>query len=251
MSQLEMKGSSRHDREIMHGKWLAAHETETVWGWGTPAGRLRAQRRANLVAEGANLRPGMRALEIGCGTGLFTEAFSATGAEIVAVDLSPELIEIANRRGFPISRVRFIAKPFEDCNVDGPFDAVIGSSVLHHLDVEPALRQIHQLLKTGGTLSFAEPNYLNPQIFLERKLRFLPMFSYTSPDETAFVRWSLQRRLERSGFGEISITPFDWLHPSTPPRLIDIVQGIGRALEGAPIVREFSGSVYIRARRLD
>jgi hypothetical protein len=116
--------------------------------------------------------------------------------------------------------------------------------------VEPALRQIHQLLKTGGTLSFAEPNYLNPQIFLERKLRFLPFFSYTSPDETAFVRWSLRRRLERAGFGEISITPFDWLHPSTPPKWIDMVQAIGRAMERIPIIREFSGSVYIRACRL-
>src|SRR5215470_6599353 len=99
MAQHELLG--RGDREIEHGKRLAALETETVWGWGTPAGRLRAKRRAMLIGEGARLGPGVRVLEIGCGTGLFTEAFAATGADIVAVDISPELVDIAKRRGLP------------------------------------------------------------------------------------------------------------------------------------------------------
>jgi SAM-dependent methyltransferase len=236
-------------REIQHGQWLAGHETERVWGWGTPAGKLRATRRAALVAEGAELAPGARALEIGCGTGLFTEAFAMTGAAIVAVDISPELLEIAKQRGLPADRVTFIAKPFEDCAVDGPFDAVIGSSVLHHLDVELALSRIYQLLNPGGILSFAEPNYLNPQVFLERKLRFLPIFAYTSPDEIAFVRWSLAKKLRAAGFTDISITAFDWLHPHVPAKAISTVLKLQTALEWTPLVREFAGSLYIKARR--
>ena len=222
-------------------------ETETVWGWGTPAGQLRARRRADLILEGAGLSPGQRALEIGCGTGLFTGMFASSGAQIVAVDISGELLEKARARNLPAGQVTFLEKRFEDCEVDGPFDAVVGSSILHHLDIDAALTNIRRLLKAGGILSFAEPNMLNPQVYLERKFHYLPMFSYTSPDETAFVRWRFARLLEEHGFQEISITPFDWLHPAVPRALIGGVRGLGRLLEAVPGVREFSGSLYIRA----
>src|SRR5207248_152965 len=92
---IQVQGSSRAEREILHGRHLAVLETETVWGWGTPAGQLRARRRAGLIVEGARLSPGQRALEIGCGTGLFTEIFASRGAEIVAVDISGELLDKA------------------------------------------------------------------------------------------------------------------------------------------------------------
>ncbi len=246
-----MKGTSRAQREIIHGRWLANRDTEEIWGWETPAGRLRAKRRAELIIAGASLREGQRALEIGCGTGLFTEMFAATGAKILAVDISPELLERARARKLPQDRVTFVAMRFEDCDADGAFDAMIGSSVLHHLDLDAAIRRMKVLLKPGGRISFAEPNLLNPQVFLERRFHYLPMFSYTSPDETAFVRWRLARQLREAGFEDIDIQPFDWLHPSTPEPLIGAVRSLGRVLEAAPLLREFSGSVCIRARNPD
>jgi len=243
------RGNSRAEHEIQHGEWLAARDTEKIWGWDTPAGKLRAQRRATLVSEGARLKPGDRVLEIGCGTGMFTEIFAASGATIVAVDLSKDLLDKARARKLPADRVIFVEKPFEECDVDGPFDAVIGSSVLHHLEIDVALRRIWELLKPGGFLSFAEPNMLNPQVFMERHFQFLPIFAYTSPDETAFVRWGFARKLRAVGFEDVDITPFDWLHPHTPPALIPAVKGLGRAIESVPLCREFSGSLYIRGRR--
>ena len=239
-------GISRADHEISHGKWLAAQDTETVWGWGTPAGRLRASRRARLIVAGAGLASGKRVLEIGCGTGMFTEIFAASGATILAVDISPELLDKARLRRLP-ARVTFLERRFEDCDVVGPFDAVIGSSILHHLEVDVAIRHIRRLLKPGGRLSFAEPNMLNPQVYLERRFSHLPMFSHISPDETAFVRWDLARRLRQAGFDAVSISPFDWLHPSTPEPLIRVVQSTGRAVEHIPLLREFAGSLHIQA----
>jgi SAM-dependent methyltransferase len=172
--------------------------------------------------------------------------FAKSGAEIIAVDLSPELLDIARERG--LRRVRFLEKNFEDCAVEGPFDAVIGSSVLHHLDLERVWGKIHGLLRPGGIMSFAEPNMLNPQVYCERHFR--RFFPDTSPDETAFVRWQLKGCLERSGFGSVSITPFDWLHPSTPERLIPAVRSLGKMAESIWPIREFAGSLWIRATRL-
>lgn len=239
--------NGRAEREIEHGKLLAHMDAELIWGWGTPAGRRRALRRASLIAGGAQLGPGKSVLEIGCGTGMFTEMFAKTGACIIAVDISKDLLQKSEARNLPKTRVRFIEKRFEDCDVDGPFDAIVGSSILHHLELEDALSRIYHMLKPGGVMSFAEPNMLNPQVFAERKFRRL--FPYVSPNETAFVRWALRSTLHEAGFRDIDIIPFDWLHPSVPQPLVGLASSMGRILERIPIVREFSGSLYISAVR--
>ncbi len=245
---MESDLNTRAEHEVSHGRWLAEQETEKVWGWNTPAGRFRAQRRAQRIVDVARVQRFSRVLEIGCGTGLFTEMFAATGARIVAVDISPELLAKARLRNLPVDQVTFLEKRFEDCEVDGPFDAIIGSSILHHLDIDQSLERIKALLKPGGRIGFAEPNMLNPQVYLERRFHYLPMFAYTSPDETAFVRWKLAAKLREAGFHDATIEPFDWLHPATPKPLIGAVRLIGSLLETLPGAREFSGSLTISAQ---
>jgi len=231
-------------REIKHGRFLAQQNTESIWGWDTPAGRLRAKRRGEMIATAAGLKPGLRVLEIGCGTGLFTEIFAKFGVDLIAIDISAELIEKARNRNIN-GNVVFVEGRFEDNDLEGEFDAVIGSSVLHHLELEPALKKIYSLLKPGGFLSFAEPNQLNPQVFFMFKFRTL--FPEVSPDENPFLRWRLQRELTASGFTSPVIKPFDWLHPSTAPALIKSVSRLGIFLEKCPVLCEFAGSLLIKA----
>jgi 2-polyprenyl-3-methyl-5-hydroxy-6-metoxy-1,4-benzoquinol methylase len=244
----------RAANEIAHGRMLAASESEETWGWGTPAGQARARRRAELIGAAAGLRPGRTVLEIGCGTGMFTEQFAATGARIIAVDISPDLLAKAADRELPADRVRFEQRRVEDLQRTDPaiqawapagLDAIIGSSVLHHLDIPAAIETCLRLLAPRGRLAFAEPNLLNPQVWMERTFR--SWFPYVSPDETAIVRWQLRRQLEHAGFANIVITPFDWLHPATPVPLMGVVDGAGRLLERVPAFREFAGSVLISA----
>jgi SAM-dependent methyltransferase len=239
----------RVENEIEHGRMLAESEAESIWGWGTPAGRVRAKRRADLIATGAGLGPNVRALEIGCGTGMFTEMFAQSGAQLVAVDLSGDLLKKARERGLPSDRVQFVEKPFEACDVEGPFDAIIGSSLLHHLDLDAALPRIYSLLKPGGVMSFAEPNMLNPQIMLQKNIPWIKKRMGDSPDETAFVRWAFRARLAKVGFNDVEIVPFDWLHPATPKAMITVVSSIGSLMERVVGLREFAGSLYIRCCR--
>ncbi|MDR1481717.1 MAG: methyltransferase domain-containing protein [Synergistaceae bacterium] len=242
-----MEQNQKEHNESLHGKWLVENDPVYQWGWGTPAGKRRAKRRGGLIANGANLRDGITALEIGCGTGLFTEIFAGYGAKILAVDLSPDLLEEARKRNLSGSQVEFLESPFEKCDARGPFDAIIGSSVLHHLDCNIAFKKIYDLLKQGGVLSFCEPNMLNPQVWF--CLRFRQFFPNFSPDETAFVRWKLSRQLKSAGFSSVKIIPFDWLHPAVPELLIPFVRVLGYALERIPVIREFSGSLCIVARK--
>jgi len=242
--------SIRAKHEIKHSKILSHSDPEQIWNWNTPAGRLRAERRAEIIIKGSRLGPGMSALEVGCGTGMFTEMFAKSGAKLIAVDISPDLLKKARERNLPPDRVLFVEKRIEDFDIDGSFDAVIGSSVLHHLDIEAALKKIYSLLKPGGFMCFTEPNMLNPQVFIERKFRsILPCFWYVSADETAIVRWKFRDLLIQSGFEQIDIMPFDWLHPATPIPLIRLMNNIGKLLENTPILGEFAGSLSIQCRR--
>jgi len=246
MTLLEERGQ----HEIEHGKLLAnSGNPELIWNWDTPAGKVRATRRGRLLSMAAGLKPGMRVMEVGCGTGLFTEMMAPRGAHILAVDISPDLLELARARNLPPEVVEFRLMRFEDGEADGPFDAIVGSSVLHHLEMKTALRRMYELLKPGGVIAFAEPNMLNPQVWVERNIPAVRERNGASPDETAIVRWKLSRDLSEIGFTDIQIRNTDWLHPATPAPLIPIIQNIGLLLEALPGIKEFTGSVLIKARK--
>jgi SAM-dependent methyltransferase len=237
----------RRKREIEHGEFLASRGAEDVWNWGSPAGRRRARRRAGFFLE--HLGPGTRALEIGCGTGHFTRLCAPSGAEITATDISETLLREARERtdapNVTYAPADAHALEFED----GGFDVVYGSSVLHHLDVDRTLGELRRVLRPGGRLILVEPNMLNPQIWAERNIGWVRRKVGASPDETAFVRFGLERRLARAGFERVEAVPHEFLHPATPESLIDRVAGLGRFLERLPLVREIAGSLVIRAVR--
>jgi len=235
----------RLSKEIQHGHFLAQYGAEEIWNWESPAGKLRWARRARMLSS--HLKSGMSVLELGCGTGSFTRELARSGAEVVAIDVSLELLEIA-RASCSAPNVQYqIQNAHALSYSEGVFDSVVGSSVLHHLEVEKALRDVYRVLKPGGTIYFTEPNMLNPQIAIQKNIPWVKRRLGDSPDETAFFRWPLRRLLERTGYRDLRIDPFDFLHPRTPVRLIDRVNAFGRFLESVPVISEFAGSLYIRA----
>jgi ubiquinone/menaquinone biosynthesis C-methylase UbiE len=235
----------RVSHEIQHGRFLAKHGAGQIWNWESPAGKLRWARRVKMLS--GHLTPGMTVLELGCGTGHFTRELAHSGAQIVAIDLSPDLLEIAKAQHCA-PNVRYeIQNAYELSYSDATFDSVIGSSVLHHLEIRKALREICRVLKPGGTIYFTEPNMLNPQIAIQKNVPWVKRKLGDSPDETAFFRRRLRRLLEQTGFRDVRIDPFDFLHPKTPVFLIDGVKALGHFLEKVPIISEFAGSLYIRA----
>ena len=91
---------------------------------------------------------------------------------------------------------------------------------------------------------------LNPQIAVQKNIPWIKRKLGDSPDETAFFRWPLRRLLEQTGYRDIRIDPFDFLHPKTPMPLINRVNQLGRFLEKMPVISEFAGSLYIRAAQM-
>ena len=243
-----VSAEDRLRREIEHHRDLAGRQTEEIWGWASPAGRVRADRRARLFISCGRITPGARALELGCGTGEFTRRVASAGSFLIALDLSAELLAKARSKGGTAAQfVRGNAEnlPFPD----GTFDVVYGCSTLHHLDVEAALREVRRVLRPGGRLVFSEPNLLNPQVLLMFKCEALKPYFGISPDEMAFTRRAVTRQLRRLGFTRFSVRYFDFLHPSIPAALLSFMVPLAECLERVPVLRAISGSMLIHAER--
>jgi SAM-dependent methyltransferase len=235
--------------ERAHFEGVASRRPELYWADRTAAGRRRRQIRAGLIARVAAPGGAGTMLEIGCGNAEYTEPLSRhTGATVVAIDIVPAVL--ARVRPSVAANVRLTCADIERLPfATGSFDAVVGNAVLHHLRLDRALPELLRVLRPGGRLCFAEPNMLNPQVFLERNVGFIGRMLDNSPGETAFVRWSLRRRLATLGLADVEIRPFDFLYPLTPARLVPIVERAGRLLERTPGLREIAGSLLVSARK--
>jgi SAM-dependent methyltransferase len=236
-------------REIEHHRSIA-DRAEIIWNWDSPSGRRRARRRAELFVEHGRLGPGVRALELGCGTGVFLERVAASGARLRGLDLSQELLARARARLDGLRNVSLDCGNAEQMPyTEASFDVVYGSSVLHHLHLEAALGEVLRVLRPGGRVVFAEPNLLNPQVALMFKLGLTKRYFGVSPDEMAFSRFRARRALRAVGYAEPEVRPFDFLHPATPAPLIGLIAGLGRVLEALPLAREITGSFLVLARK--
>jgi 2-polyprenyl-3-methyl-5-hydroxy-6-metoxy-1,4-benzoquinol methylase len=232
-------------KEVQHGRFLAQHGAGEIWNWESPAGKLRWARRVKMLSS--HLKPGMTVLELGCGTGSLTRELARSGADVVAIDVSPDLLEIA-KTNCSAPNVRYqIQNAYSLSYSEAVFDSVVGSSILHHVEIKEALRDVYRVLKPAGSIYFTEPNMLNPQIAIQKNVPWIKRKLGDSPDETAFFRWPIRWLLKQTGYRDIRINPFDFLHPKTPVALIDTVNALGRFLERVPVISEFAGSLYIRA----
>jgi SAM-dependent methyltransferase len=93
---------------------------------------------------------GHRALDVGCGAGRQTQALAERFDDVVGVDISEPLIDIARRRRSG-PNVRYLVSDITSfADADG-FDLVFSSTTLHHLpDLNAALLHLRGLTRAGG-----------------------------------------------------------------------------------------------------
>ena len=131
-----------------------------------PVGRIRAsvragrdQMRSTLVNWlGADLR-GKRILDAGCGTGALAVEAARLGAQVVAIDLSPTLVNLARERvPSDVSHlVEFHSGDMLDKGL-GQFDHVVAmDSIIHYRtdDAVKALAQLAERTRTSIVFTFA------------------------------------------------------------------------------------------------
>jgi SAM-dependent methyltransferase len=169
----------------------------------------------------AEVRPGDRALDVGCGTGEFTAAMAQAGASAVGVDVAEAALERA--------RARHPTLDFRLVPIDGPlplednaFELAWASEVIEHVaDTARWLSEVRRVLAPGGRLLVTTPSHGRLRVALGGIERFSePLGDHLH----LYTKRSLGGLLHEFGFSAIEV----------------------RSLEGPPLLRR---SLFARATR--
>jgi ubiquinone/menaquinone biosynthesis C-methylase UbiE len=125
-----------------------------------------------------NIMPGMAVLEVGPGTGTYTIATArhvGPGGRVVAIDIEPRVVERLRQRiaregvtNVETQVADVFDLPFEDASFDAAFMITVIGEIP---EPERALRELHRVLKPGGTIAFSEllpdPDYPLPRTVMK------------------------------------------------------------------------------------
>ncbi len=163
---------------------------------------------------------GKRVIDVGCGGGILSEGLAKAGAEVTGIDLSEELIDIADLHGLESGiEVHYEKISAEDIAAQQPasFDHVTCMEMLEHVpDPQSIVKACAALVKPGGMVFFSTLNrqpkaYLLAIVAAEYVLQMLPkgthdFKTFIKPSELSqFARLA---GLELCGMAGIEYNPF-------------------------------------------
>jgi ubiquinone/menaquinone biosynthesis C-methylase UbiE len=151
------------------------------------------------------LAPGLRVLDLGCGTGVPTAGMLAeSGLEVVGVDISTEMLALA-RRNVPTGR--FVAMDLMELDTSlGEFDAVcafFSLLMLRREDIPRVLRRVRTVLRPGGVVAIG---------MVEGDLDYAPLpFLGQELSVTAYPQADLESAIRAEGLHvlEVDVEEFE------------------------------------------
>jgi 2-polyprenyl-3-methyl-5-hydroxy-6-metoxy-1,4-benzoquinol methylase len=175
-------------------------------------GLVRAVGARHIAFLTRGLAPGARVLDVGCGRGVILGPLADRGLEVHGVEVSAE----ASRGADPRAQVRVAPQLADAGYPDAHFDEVVIWHVLEHLaDPRATLVEVRRILKPGGRLVVAVPNFSSAQARWSGSAWFhldLPRHLYQFPLE------ALRRLLDDVGFEvatdhhfSLRQNPFGWI----------------------------------------
>lgn len=126
------------------------------WAADWDADMVRDARKINFILDAAHVIPGVRILDIACGTGvLFGDYLARGAAHVTAVDISPEMARIAAEKA-QNSCIHVLCGDAQTLELPGDYDCcVIYNAFPHFTDPQKLIAHLSSQLKTGGTLCIA------------------------------------------------------------------------------------------------
>jgi len=177
------------------------------------ADETRLRRRASIYAADDSKDVALRAvveaaperlLEVGCGPGDFAlRAAAETNADVVAIDISPRMVELARGLGVDARVGDVQALPFSD----GAFDVAVAGWMLYHVpDLPLGIAELARVLRAGGRL-VAMTNSVEHLLELRQLVGSGPApisFSRESGEELLNASFSRVERIDIDGTVEFA-----------------------------------------------
>lgn len=224
---------------------------EAYWLQFPKTSPVKLRWRALTVRHCFHLLPGESILELGAGSGLWTEHLvRATSGEnqITAAVFHDDLATRLRARQLTSVTVIDGADLLGSVPPES-FDYIVGTAILCHDLYAENLHSLYQLLKPGGQILFFEANYWNPQVFLKSTIPVFAQWAGNARCQMGMRKFQLMHVASHQGFTHVETIPYDIVHGRTPRFLIDWIRGIAFILEQTPLLREFCGTLYIWARK--
>ncbi len=193
--------------------------------------------------------PGAAFLDYACGNGKLTRMAAESGARVaVGIDISDVSVQNAAERaaqeGFA-DVTHFLQRDCEDSQLPADsFDACLCSGMLHHLDLNRALPELHRIMAPGGRILGVEALAYNPFIQLYRRLTPQLRTEFESRHILGMKELRLAQRwfqVENLKFF-LMAAPLATLLPSGLPRRLGLVGGhaLDTVLTRIPLFRLWS-----------
>lgn len=108
------------------------------------------------ILDGAGVKPGVKVLDVACGTGVLIPDYLARKVEsVTGVDIAPEMIRIASEK-FPQENVRFLCGDVEELEPEERYDCVVVYNAFPHFpEPERLIRSLTNCLAPGGRMTIA------------------------------------------------------------------------------------------------
>ena len=134
-------------------------QAATAWDE-KPARVALARAVAEAIINQVNLSGTMNAMEFGCGTGLISMALAPMVRQVLAVDMSENMLAVLDKK-IKQNQIENISTRRMDLSkdelLDNRFDLIFSGMALHHVkDVDALLGIFHRLLNPGGILAIAD-----------------------------------------------------------------------------------------------
>lgn len=108
-----------------------------------------------MILDNAGVKPGVRVLDVACGTGVLIPDYLAREVQsVTGVDISPEMIRIA-REKFPWNNVRFVCADVENAPLEEYDVIMVYNAFPHFPEPEELIKSLVGHLAIGGTLTIA------------------------------------------------------------------------------------------------
>jgi demethylmenaquinone methyltransferase / 2-methoxy-6-polyprenyl-1,4-benzoquinol methylase len=179
------------------------------------------------------IEEGQRVLDIGTGTGAAADEIARTGARVVGVDRSLNMLSVAHRErpSLPFVAAEVLDLPFRDRT----FDVVAGNFVFAHFaKVETALFELTRVLSPGGRVGFTtwsdgKDAFQDTWIELIESViprdMLAPAYAGAAPGHDRFKDpQAIEDALRKAGFRQIRTERkrYQWTYPRD-----DLVEGLG------------------------
>jgi len=194
-------------------------------------------------------RPGERILDVGCGAGQtvvqLAEAVGPAG-EVVGLDISPLLLDLARTLSAGRSNVGFVAGDAQTCALPaGRFDGVFSRfGVMAFADPEEAFHNLRRGLKPDGRLAFVCWRSL-----AENELDHLPLRAAALEGEADATPFSfedparIREVLHAAGFRDVAIEPHDQEVGSDGlEAMLDVLLSVGPLGKSCGRIRHFGAA---------